>query len=126
MKTNFTSKNAKAIRTIANMEHKGMNAAIRTIKSVWESDRTDLSESIKAAQQDGLTIDDFCSDFILTNLAGTKWVSENGKAILTNKKGQMVAKATWTPGQVVDYVRRANAEKIRKANKAEKAEKANK
>ena len=100
-----------------------MNAAIRTLKTVWESDRTDLADAIKAAKDDGLTIDDFSAEFILTNLAGTKWVSENGKSILTNKKGQMEAKDTWTPGQVVDYVRRANSAKLSKANKAEKESK---
>ena len=121
MKTNFTAKTAKNFRTIANKEHKGMNAAIRTLKTVWESDRTDLADAIKAAKDDGLTIDDFSAEFILTNLAGTKWVNEG--VILTNKKGQMVAKATWTPGQVVDYVRRANSAKLSKANKAEKESK---
>ena len=121
MKTNFTAKTAKGLRTIANTEHKGMNAAIRSLKSVWESDRTDLADSIKAAKDDGLTIDDFSAQFIIDNLTGTKWVNEG--VIMTNKKGEMVAKATWTPGQVVDYVRRANAEKIRKENKAEKESK---
>lgn len=115
-KTNFTAKIAKNFRTIANNEHKGMNAAIRTLKSVWESNNTDLTETIEACKNDGLTIDDFSSEYIIKNLTGTKWVSEDGKTILMNKKGQMVAKSTWTPGQVVDYVRRANAERIRKVN----------
>lgn len=118
MKTNFTAKTAKNFRTIANAEHKGMNAAIRTLKGVWESDRTDLTDAIKAAKADGLTIEDFSAGFIVENLAGTKWVSDG--VILTNKKGQMVAKATWTPGQVVDYVRRANAAKLSKAAKESK------
>ena len=123
MKTNFTAKTAKNLRTIANEEHKGMNSAIRTITKVWNDARTELSESIEAAKKDGLDITDFSASYILTNLAGTKWVSEDGKTILTNKRGAMVAKEHWTCGQVVDYVRRANAEKIRKANKAEKASK---
>lgn len=116
-KANFTAKTAKNFRTIANEEHKGMNAAIRSLKQVWNDRATDLSEVIEACKNDGLTIDDFSADYILTNLAGTKWVE--GRVIMTNKKGQMVPKATWTPGAVVDYVRRANAEKIRKENKAE-------
>lgn len=49
MKTNFTAKTAKALRTIANTEHKGMNAAYRTLKSVWESNNTDLTDAIEAA-----------------------------------------------------------------------------
>lgn len=118
-KINFTAKNAKSFRTNANNEGKGMNHAIKALKAVWDKENKDeeLQASINAAKNDGLTIADFSADFILTNLAGTKWVSEG--AILTNKKGQMVPKVTWTPGAVVDYVRRANAEKIRKENKAE-------
>lgn len=116
IKTNFTAKIAKNFRTIANNEHKGMNSAIRTIKQVWNDRATDLSEAIEAAKNDGLTIDDFSSEYIIKHLTGTKWVSEDGKTILMNKKSQMVAKSTWTPGQVVDYVRRANAERLRKVN----------
>ena len=123
IKANFTAKTAKNFRTIANKEHKGMNAAIRTLKSVWESNNTDLTEAIEACKNDGLTIDDFSAKYILENLAGTKWVSEDGKTILKNKKGEMVNKDTWTPGQVVDYVRRANAERIRKQNASEKKSK---
>lgn len=120
-KANFTAKTAKNLRTIANKEHKGMNAAIRTLKGVWDASNTDLSDSIEACKNDGLTIDDFSAEFIIKNLTGTKWVNDG--AILTNKKGQMEAKTTWTPGAVVDYVRRANAEKIRRENKAEKESK---
>ena len=114
IKTNFTAKTANNLRKVANNEHKGMNAAIRTLKGVWESNNTDLNEAIEAAKNDGLTIDDFSAEYIIKNLAGTKWVNEG--AILVNKKGQMVAKTTWTPGQVVDYVRRANNERLRKVN----------
>ena len=96
IKTNFTAKTANNLRKVANNEHKGMNAAIRTLKSVWESNNT------------------FSAEYIIKNLTGTKWVNEG--AILTNKKGQMVGKTTWTPGQVVDYVRRANSERLRKVN----------
>ena len=44
---NFTAKTAKALRTIANTEHKGLNAAIRTLKGVWTSNNTDLTEALK-------------------------------------------------------------------------------
>lgn len=122
-KANFTAKVAKNFRTIANQEHKGMNQAIRTLKQVWNDRATDLTESIEACKNDGLTIDDFSSEYIIKNLAGTKWVSEDGKTIMTNKKGNMERKSTWTPGAVIDYVRRANAERIRRENKAEKESK---
>lgn len=117
MKTNFSAKTAKAFRTSANNESKGMNYAIKAIKAVWNStDKTDeLSASIKAAKADGLKLDDFSSKFIIDNLTGTKWVS--GSSIMTNKKGQMVNKETWTAGAVIDYVRRANKARLEKANK---------
>lgn len=122
MKTNFTAKNAKSLRTNANAEHKGMNAAIRSLATVWNRETNDkeLNDSIAAAKADGLTIADFSAEFIKTHLLGTKWVSEDGTTILTNKKGQMVPKATWTAGAVVDYVRRANAAKLAKENKENK------
>lgn len=113
-KTNFTAKTANVLRKVANNEHKGMNAAIRTIKQVWNDRATDLNEAIEAAKNDGLTIDDFSSEYIIKHLTGTKWVNEG--VIMVNKKGQMVAKSTWTPGAVVDYVRRANNERLRKVN----------
>ena len=119
-KTNFTAKTAKALRTIANTEHKGLNAAIRTLKGVWTSKNTDLTEALNAAKADGLQLSDFSAEYILTNLAGTKWVSGDGKTILTNKKGQMVPKVTWTPGALVDYVRRANAARLAKVNEIKK------
>lgn len=118
MKTNFTAKTAKSLRTVANNEHKGMNAAIRTLKSVWDSNNTDLTEALNAAKNDGLTIDDFSAEYVIKHLTGTKWVNEG--VILTNKKGQMVAKSTWTPGAVVDYVRRANNARLAKVNEIKK------
>ena len=93
-----------------------MNHAIKALRAVWDKENKDeqLQQSIDAAKADGLTIDDFCAKFIVDNLTGTKWV--NGGAIMTNKKGEMVPKSTWTPGAVVDYVRRANKAKMEKAN----------
>lgn len=116
-KMNFTAKTAKGFRTIANLEHKGMNAAIRTLKSVWDKQTNDkdLNESITAAKNDGLTIESFTAEFVKEHLEGTKWVVDG--VIMTNKKGQMVAKTTWTPGAVIDYVRRANKARVEKENK---------
>lgn len=119
MKTQFTAKASKAMRTSANKDQKGMNQAIKSIQNTWNGkDKADeLAESIKAAKADGLKISDFSASFIIEHLTGTKWV--NGKAIMETKKGQLVAKTTWTAGQVIDYVRRANAARLNKANKAE-------
>lgn len=122
-KINFTAKSAKAFRTQANNEGKGMNHCIKAVLAAWDvKDKGDeLTASIKAAKADGIKRTDITAAFVIENLTGTKWV--DGQTILMNKKGQMVAKTAWTPGAVVDYVRRANSEKIRKANKAEKASK---
>lgn len=117
---NFTAKTAKGFRSIANQEHKGMNAAIRTLKIVWDKQTSDeeLNNSINAAKNDGLTIESFSAAFVVENLTGTKWVADG--VIMTNKKGQMVPKSTWTPGAVIDYVRRANKARIEKAEKENK------
>lgn len=120
MKTNFTATKAKALRISANKEFKGMNHAIKAIKAVWDEKKADeeLLVSIKAAKADGLKRDDFSAEFITGNLDGSKWVVDG--VIMTNKKGAMVAKVSWTPGQVVDYVRRANAARLAKAGKDSK------
>lgn len=119
-KMNFTAKTAKGFRSIANQEHKGMNAAIRTLKIVWDKQTSDdeLNNSINAAKNDGLTIESFSAAFVVENLTGTKWVADG--VIMTNKKGQMVPKSTWTPGAVIDYVRRANKARAEKAEKENK------
>lgn len=122
MKTNFTARTAKGLRTIANNEHKGMNAAYRTLKTVWESNNLyDLTDAIEAAKNDGLTIEDFTAAFIIENLNGTNFCQDG--VIGETKKGVFKARTTWTPGQLVDYVRRANKARLSKANKAEKESK---
>ena len=123
MKTNFSAKVAKGLRVASANEGKGMNHCIKAVLAVWNREPNDdeLKASIQAAKADGITADDFSAEFVKAHLAGTKWISEDGKMILTNKKGEMVAKCTWTPSQVVDYVRRANKarlEKIAKENEA--------
>lgn len=122
MKTNFSAKNAKVFRSESTKEGKGMNYAIKAVVAVFERENTngELLESIKSAKADGIGVESFSASFILENLNGTKWVSENGKTILENKKGQMVAKVTWTAGQVVDYVRRANRARLEKVAKENK------
>lgn len=119
-KINFSAKAAKAFRFNANQEHKGMNSAIRSLRTVWERETTDqeLNDSIAAAKADGLTIEDFSAKFIIDNLTGTKWIADG--VIMTNKKGAMVAKATWTAGAVIDYVRRANRARLVKVNEIKK------
>lgn len=117
MKTNFTSKNAKSLRVNANNEGKGMNHAIKAIKAVWERETNDveLRASIEAAKSDGLTLDSFTAQFIIDNLNGSNFCKEG--VIGSTKKGEFVAKTSWTPGQVVDYVRRANKARLESENK---------
>lgn len=122
-KVNFTAKTAKALRTQANNEGKGMNHCIKAVLAAWDAKEKgdELTASIKAAKADGVKRADISAAFIIENLTGTKWV--DGQTILMNKKGEMTAKTAWTPGAVVDYVRRANTEKIRRTNKTEKQSK---
>lgn len=114
---NFSTKSAKALRVSANLEGKGMNHAIKAIKAVWngQAKADDLMASIKAAKADGLTLDDFSAQFIIENLNGTNFCKDG--VIGVTSKGEFKDKKTWTAGQVVDYVRRANRAKILKANK---------
>jgi len=123
MKTvNFSTKNAKALRVNATNEAKGMNHAIKAVKVVWERDTNDadLKASIEAAKNDGLTLNDFTAEFIIKHLNGTNFVKDG--VIGATSKGEFKAKASWTAGQVVDYVRRANRARILAENKAEKNE----
>jgi hypothetical protein len=125
MKTivNFSTANAKAFRTSANLEGKGMNHAIKAVKAVWDKPEKDpeLASSIKSAKDDGLVIEDFSSAFIIKHLDGTNYCKD--KVIGTTSKGEFKPKTTWTAGQVVDYVRRANRARILNASKAEKESK---
>lgn len=123
MKTNFTSKTSKVFRSESNTEHKGFNACLRDVLAVWDrKDKTnELAESIKAAKADGVNRKDFCAAYIIEHLTGTKWVSDG--VIMGSKKGEMIAKTSWTAGQVIDYVRRASRAHIMAQNKAEKNEK---
>ena len=122
-KINFNAKNAKALRITANTEFKGMNHAIKAVKSVWTNGTKDaeLAESIKAAKADGLTINDFSAEFIIKHLDGTNFCKDG--VIGSTSKGVFKARSQWNAGQVVDYVRRANRMKIVSANKAEKESK---
>ena len=121
MKTvNFSTKNAKSFRTNANAEGKGMNHAIKAVKAVWDKESKDkeLQASIDSAKADGLILEDFSADYIKTHLNGTNFCKDG--VIGTTSKGEFKAKTTWTPGQVIDYVRRANRARIIAENKAEK------
>lgn len=126
-KINFSTKNAKAFRTLANEEHKGFNSAVKATLAVWERGTNDkeLNASIESAKADGITANDFTAEYIIKYLNGSNYC-QNG-VIGATKKGVFEAKSRWTAGQVVDYVRRANRARILAENKAEKeAEKANK
>lgn len=123
MKQNFTSKSSKAFRTIANKEHKGFNAAVRSVLNVWERENADaeLVESIKAAKADGLTAENFTAAFIVEHLDGSNYCK--GGIIGVTKKGEFTAKSSWTAGQVIDYVRRANRVRLIAESKANKENK---
>lgn len=122
-KINFSAKTAKALRISANTEFSGMNHAIKAVKAVWENGTNDkeLNDSIEAAKNDGLSIDDFSAKFIIDHLSGTNFCKDG--VIGTTSKGEFKARSKWNAGQVVDYVRRANRARILAENKSEKENK---
>lgn len=80
-------------------------------------------------EADGLRIEHIDADWMLDRLQGTKFV--NGRVFgRTTKAGEFKARTTWTPGAVLDYLRRATRvewQTIRATLKEQtKAEKANK
>lgn len=108
-KINFTSKAIKDFRAIVNKEHKSMSSCIRTIKENWTN-----SEIQKIAKKDGLTIKDFNPAYLVQWLEGTNFCVDGvlGHYVPIEKGSKektFVAWETWTPGRVLDYVRRASA-----------------
>ena len=119
-KVNFSTKNAKVFRMSANVEFKGFNSAVKAVLVVWERGTNDkeLNASIESAKADGITANDFSAAYIIEHLNWSNFCKDG--VIGVTSKGEFKAKASWTAGQVVDYVRRANRARILAENKAEK------
>ena len=111
-KIQFTSKSSKGFRTISNNVHKGFNACVRDVLQVW--DKKNLNDDEKAVvdalrtacKEDGVNRSDFTAEYIIKHLDGTNYCKDGVLGV--TKKGEFTPKVSWTPGQVIDYVRRAS------------------
>lgn len=108
-KVNFTTKAAKNFKSVANREHKSLSSCLRTVRDLWTS-----SDLQKIAKKDGLNKSDLNIDYMKKWLDGSNFCKNGqlGRMVLTNKETkerEFVAWETWTPGRVIDYLRRASA-----------------
>ena len=107
-KIQLTAKATADFRKALNAEYKGFNACIKFLIANWTN-----KELQKMAKADGLNKTDLSAEYSVKHLNGTNWV-QNGVMghFVTDKETKekvFVAWATWTPGRVFDYVRRASA-----------------
>lgn len=74
----------------------------------------EVRKSIKAAKEDGITVDSFSLEYILNGLKGTDFV-QDGKVMMKSKKSETgwAVVERWSIARALIYVRRANRE-IRK------------
>lgn len=107
-KINFTSASIKDFKKFVNTEHKSMSACFKTILANWNH-----SELQKVAKKDGLNKEDLNPAYIIKWLDGSNYC-QNGVlgrfAPVEKGSKEKVFKAweTWTPGRVLDYLRRAS------------------
>ena len=108
-KINFTTKSAKDFKSVANKEHKNLGSCLRTVRDLWGG-----SDLQKIARKDGLCKNDLNPAYMVQWLEGTNYC-QNGELgrLVPNEKGSKEKHfekwETWTPGRVVDYLRRASA-----------------
>ena len=104
-KLNFTASAVKDFKSLCNLEHKSLSSCFKTITLNW-------SKFAKIADKDGLRKGDLNPAYMIQWLDGTNYCKDGilGR-ITTSDTGEKVFKAyeTWTPGRVLDYVRRASA-----------------
>lgn len=111
-KSTFTAKNLNEIRKAFNAEFRGFNHCKKFVVEHWDALR-ELGETNNC-------LPEHCeASWMQERLNGSKHVQNNvfGR---TKKDGTFVARTMWTPGAVLDYLRRAEAVEWAKINKAVK------
>ena len=108
MKTYFTSASIKDFKVFVNLEHKSLSSCFRTILKYWNN-----SDLQKVARKDGLNREDLTPAYLIKWLEGTNYCQNGvlGRMVIVDKETK--AKefrewTTWTPGRVLDYLRRAS------------------
>ena len=114
-KIQFTSASVKDFKAFINLEHKSLSSCLRTLKENWG--KSDLQ---KVARKDGLRFADLTPAYMVQWLEGSNYCKDGklGRFVVIEKgdkaqgipaKKEFREWETWTPGRVLDYVRRASA-----------------
>jgi hypothetical protein len=122
-KIQFTSASVKDFKAFINLEHKSLSSCMRTLKENWS--RSALQ---KVARKDGLNFKDINPAYLVEWLDGSNYCQNKvlGRMVVVEKgdkaKGIAPVKEfrawdTWTPGRVLDYLRRASAAHWKALNK---------
>lgn len=111
-KIQFTSASVKDFKAFINLEHKSLSSCLRTLKENWG--KSDLQ---RVARKDGLRFADLTPAYMVQWLEGSNYCKEGklGRMVKNAETGEKEFKEweTWTPGRVLDYVRRASAAHFR-------------
>lgn len=115
-KINFTSAAAKDFKKFVNLEHKNLSNCLRTIRENWTG-----SELQKIARRDGLRKEDLNPAYMVKWLDGSNYCKDGvlGRMVVIDKETkekEFRAWETWTPGRVLDYLRRASAAHCKSLN----------
>jgi len=108
-KIQFTSASAKDFKAFINAEHKSLSSCMRTLRENWGK-----SELQKVARKDGLTFKDVTPAYLVQWLDGSNYCQKGELGHMVpvekgSKEKKFVKWETWTPGRVLDYLRRASA-----------------
>lgn len=107
-KINFTSVSIRDFKKFVNTEHKSMSACFKTILANWNH-----SELQKVAKKDGLNKEDLNPAYLVKWLEGSNYCQNGVLGRMSpvekgSKEKVFKAWETWTPGRVLDYLRRAS------------------
>lgn len=97
-KMTFTAKNANELRKELNAEFRGFNHCVKFLSERWDK----LAE---IGEVDGLKLEHLSSEWLISVLNGTKDCKDGVLGRTT--KGEFKARTMWTPGAVLDYLRKA-------------------
>lgn len=119
-KIQFTSASVKDFKAFINLEHKSLSSCMRTLKENWT--RSALQ---KVAKKDGLNYKDINPAYLVQWLDGSNYCKDGvlGRMVIVDKETkakEFKARETWTPGRVLDYLRRASASHWKSLNASTK------
>lgn len=113
-KMQFTAKNLNAIRKEFNTEFRGFNHCVEFVRQRWAA-----LDAI--GKVDGLLESHLELSWIVERLNGTNDCKDGVLGRTT--KGEFKARTTWTPGIVIDYLRKATRVEWLKIQKTLKEQK---